>query len=257
MVSAIGQEDVQGPGPLYFPVEAKVPESKRHYELRTALYQILSLAFGDRAAIGCDQFVYWDPTDPSACLAPDAFVRLEAENDQFDTWKVWERGAPHLAVEIVSHADTGQEPWKKKLAKYRRLGVKELVRFDPEELEAPLEVWDERAGDLVPRRLADPRTTECSVLGLVWVVIDEPLHGIALRLQTQEAKLLPTPTELAAEASEARAREVAARARAEADRDRVAAERDRVSAERDRAAAELNHALERVRALEEELKRRS
>jgi hypothetical protein len=132
-----------------------------------------------------------------------------------------------------------------------------LVRFDPEELEAPLEVWDERAGDLVPRRLADPRTTECSVLGLVWVVIDEPLHGIALRLQTQEAKLLPTPTELAAEASEARAREVAARARAEADRDRVAAERDRVSAERDRAAAELNHALERVRALEEELKRRS
>lgn len=236
MVSAIGQEDAQGPAPLHFPVEAEVPESKRHLDLRTALYQILSLAFGDRAAIGCDQFVYWDPTDPSACLAPDAFVRLGAENDSFDSWKVWERGAPHLAVEVVSHADTGQEPWKKKLAKYRRLGVKELVRFDPEEMREPLEVWDERGGELVPRRLADPRSAECSPLGLVWVVIDDPRHGIALRLQTGESKLLPTPTEMAASASEARVR-------AEAERDRAAAERDR--------------ALERVRALEEELKRRS
>jgi Uma2 family endonuclease len=250
MVSAIGQEDAPGPGPIHFPVEAKVPESKRHYELRTALYQILSLAFGDRAAIGCDQFVYWDPTDPAACLAPDAFVRLGAENDEFDTWKVWERGAPHLAVEVVSHADTGREPWKKKLAKYRRLGVKELVRFDDEELQTPLEVWDERDGELVPRTLADPRSTECSQLGLFWVVIDEPGLGLALRLQTKEAKLLPTPLELASEASEALAREAAARARAEAERDRAAAERDR-------AATELKQALERVRVLEEELKRRS
>jgi Uma2 family endonuclease len=245
MVSTI----VQGPEPIHFPVEAEVPESKRHLELRTALYQILSVAFGDNAAIGCDQFVYWDPTDPSACLAPDAFVRLGAENDLFDTWKVWERGAPHLAVEVVSHADTGQEPWKKKLAKYRKLGVKELVRFDPEERDAPLEVWDERGGNLVPRHLVDPRSAECSLLGLVWKVVDDPRYGIALRLE-KESRLLPTPLEMATEASEARDREAAARVRAETERDRTAAERDSATAERDRA-------LERVRQLEEELKRRS
>ena len=251
MVSAIGQEDAQEPAPLHFPVELKVPESRRHFELRSTLFHVLDLAFGDRAAIGSDQFVYWDPTDPSACLAPDAFVRLGATNEDFDTWKVWERGAPHLAVEVVSYADTGQEPWKKKLAKYRRLGVKELVRFDPEKLQAPLEVWDERGGALVPRRLTDPRSAECGVLELVWVVIDDPPHGIALRLRVPEtSKLLPTPEELAAEASEARAREAAARVRAEAEGDRAAAERDR-------AATELNQALERVRALEEELKRRT
>ena len=242
MVSAIEPQDAPGPEPIHFPVEAEVPESKRHLELRTALYQVLSVAFGDKAAIGCDQFVYWDPTDPSACLAPDAFVRLGAENDLFDTWKVWERGAPHLAVEVVSHADTGQEPWKKKLAKYRKLGVKELVRFDPEEPGAPLEVWDERGGNLVPRRLPDPRSAECSLLDLVWKVVDDPHYVLALRLETKESRLLPTPLEMAAEASEARDREAAARIRAEAERDRVVGERDR--------------ALERVCELEAELKRR-
>ena len=79
------------PVPIVFPSEEKVPESKRHLKLRTLLYQVLDLAFADRAAIGCDQFVYWDPTDPKACLAPDAFVRwgervrqLQAELDRRD-----------------------------------------------------------------------------------------------------------------------------------------------------------------------------
>jgi len=53
-----------------------VPEGRRHFEQRTLLCQILKLAFGDRATIGSDQLVYWDPTDPRQCLAPDAFVRL-------------------------------------------------------------------------------------------------------------------------------------------------------------------------------------
>jgi hypothetical protein len=52
-----------------------VPESKRHLRQRTTLYQVLVLAFRERAAIGCDQFVYWDPTELRQCLARDAFVR--------------------------------------------------------------------------------------------------------------------------------------------------------------------------------------
>ena len=31
--------------PVCFPVEALVPESKRHFELRTALYQMLKASF--------------------------------------------------------------------------------------------------------------------------------------------------------------------------------------------------------------------
>src|SRR6266566_9266416 len=84
--------------PLHFPESAEVPETKRHLELRTLLYQVLKLAFAERAAIGCDQFVYWDPTDPKACLAPDAFVRLGQPDFLFRSWKAWEHGAPHVAV---------------------------------------------------------------------------------------------------------------------------------------------------------------
>ena len=58
---------------VHFPVEAEVPESKRHLQLRTLLFQFLELAFAKEAAIGCDQFVYWDPTEPRVCLAPGAF----------------------------------------------------------------------------------------------------------------------------------------------------------------------------------------
>ncbi|MGC4091745.1 MAG: hypothetical protein QM756_28445 [Polyangiaceae bacterium] len=88
----------RAPVPVHFPVEETVPETKRHLEQRTLLYEILKLAFAHRAAIGCDQFVYWNPTDPRQCLAPDAFVRLAVPDSPFDSWKAWERGAPELAV---------------------------------------------------------------------------------------------------------------------------------------------------------------
>ena len=71
---------------LRFPVQAEVPETKRHLELRTLLYQFLKLAFSERAAIGRDQFVYWDPSDPRACLAPDGFLRFGEVNDLFPSW---------------------------------------------------------------------------------------------------------------------------------------------------------------------------
>ena len=40
------------PAPLHFPSEEKVPEGKQHLHLRTALYQILELAFGAEHGIG-------------------------------------------------------------------------------------------------------------------------------------------------------------------------------------------------------------
>jgi hypothetical protein len=99
------------------------------------------MVFADRAAIGCDQFVYWDPTDPKACLAPDAFVRWGEPDSLFQSWKAWERGAPHVAVEIISESDARDRDWESALSRYRRLGVRELVRFDPASLDRPLRVW--------------------------------------------------------------------------------------------------------------------
>jgi Uma2 family endonuclease len=96
-------------------------------------------AFAKEAAIGCDQFVYWDATERRECLAPEAFVRFGQADDLFQTWKVWERGAPQVAVEIIRISDNSESDWREKLARYRRLGISELVRFDPESSE-PLRV---------------------------------------------------------------------------------------------------------------------
>jgi hypothetical protein len=191
-----GHRYVREPVPLHFPSEAEVPETKRHLELRTALYLLAKLAFADRALIGCDQFVYWDPTDPSACLAPDLFVRLGGKDELFDSWKVWERGAPHVAVEITSEADASEAIWRRKLEKYRRLGVLELVRFTFDATPL-LRVYDHVSGDLVEQKLSNPRSASSSVLEAFWVVTENPELGPMLRLaRDADGKgLFPTPDE--------------------------------------------------------------
>jgi len=204
-----GYRYYRAPAPLHFPSEEKVREGKQHLELRTALYQILKLAFGSVHGVGSDQFVYFDPTDPRRCVAPDAFVRLGGPNDVFRVWKVWERGAPHVAVEIISatERDVDQEA---QLLRYRQMGVAELVRFDCDDAERPLRIWDRTNDDLVERVLERPTSAECKPLGVFWVVVDDPELGRALRLaRDRDAReLLPTPVEHEREKAERRIREL-------------------------------------------------
>ncbi len=219
---------------LHFPVEAEMPESKRHLELRTLLYQLLKLAFSHVAAVGCDQFVYWDASDPRACLAPDAFVRLGQADDLFQSWKAWERGAPDVAIEIVSESEQRDADLREKLTRYRALGVAELVRFDPDAKPQSLRVWDRSEGELVERRVSGA-SAESRVLGGFWIAVEQPDTGLVLRLSRDEhgLELLPTPVE----------REALGR---------------RVEAQRADAEAEARRAAEqRVEELEAELRRRS
>jgi Uma2 family endonuclease len=239
------------PRPIFFPEEELVPETKRHLELRTILFTFLKRAFGERAAIGSDQFVYFHAADPRRCVAPDAFVRLDAENDLFPTWKVWERGAPDVAIEIVSDHERS---WADKLADYQQLGVRELVRFDPE---APagvrLRVWDRVHEDLVPRLVAGDRAAS-RVLGGTWCVAPGDNVDVALRLEDASGVLLPTTAEAERAEREAKEAERAAReaerARADAEREAKEAERARAEAERARADAE-RQAKEAERAAKE------
>ena len=89
------------PVPLIFPTDEEVPEHKLHVELRTALYQLIQLALGDHVIVGSEQFVYFDAANPQRRLAPDVMVWVGAKDEIFGAWKVWERGAPHVAVEQV------------------------------------------------------------------------------------------------------------------------------------------------------------
>ncbi len=196
----------------HFPEEATVPEHKRHLELRMLLYRLLGTLRGEHT-IGSDQFVYWDPTDPSRCLAPDAFVHLGVPDSIFGSWKTWERGVPEVAVEIVSDSDASLASWDVKLRRYQELGVRELVRFDPEEAPSlQLRIWDEVDGELVERTEKKERHL-CRGLSLYWVVVPTRSFPAALRLarDAEGRDLVLTPEEAADRAREAadRAREAA------------------------------------------------
>ena len=241
------------PAPLVFPESEEMPESRRHLEQRTLLFQILQLAFGDRAVIGSEQFVYWNPTNPGQRCAPDVMARLGEPDAPFASWKVWQRGAPHLAVEVMSPSDLDYGPWQEKLDRYRQVGVRELVGFDPENESRPLRIWDGHDGDLVERDASDPLFHRCDTFSAYWCIRQHPSLGRTLRLarDPEGRDLFPTPVEASEQHAQALIRH------ANEERKRANEERERANEERERANEERERAEARIRELEAELARRS
>ncbi len=162
------------------------------------LWQSAKLALGASALIASDQFLYWDPTDPKMRIAPDLAIRTGTPGTVLKTWKTWEHGAPHVGVEIVSDSDRAEGPFARKLERYRQAGIAEVVRFDAEDTERTLRLWDLLDGDLVERDLSQPEGRICDALGLYWCVVSDPVVGSALRLARDAAgtEILPTPDDI-------------------------------------------------------------
>lgn len=206
-VSPTSLRHVRPVQPLAFPSsdpEWHVPESKRHRILCDQLYQLLRRLVAPSSAIGADQFVYFDAENPERCLAPDAFVKMGVNDSLFDSWKTWEHGAPELCVEVLSPSDTSEylTP-SQKLARYRALGVRELVVFNFDAAAGKrLRVYDRVRGDLVERAVLR-ETTPCLLLGELlgrrydWVIAPADELPVALRLKGK--RLVPTAAEREAE----------------------------------------------------------
>jgi len=223
---------LRAPVPLRFPESEEMPEGRAHLRLRTFLFELLRYALGPEHNVGSDQFVYWDATNPRRCLSPDVFVKVGACDADFGSWKCWERGAPELAIEIISPNEGDGIEWDDKLARYAATGVAEMLRFDPEMPDGQrVRAWDRIDGDFVEREVASDETP-CVTLGLVWVVRPVDTEPAGLRLVDREGRLVAS--------------------QAEADAAATAAERAGKEAER----AEKEAAQARVRELEAELRRR-
>jgi Uma2 family endonuclease len=197
--------------PVVFPEEELVPETQLHLELRTLLYQLLSDYLGVEATVGSDQFVYFDAADPRQSVAPDVYVRLAPRGAPVRSWKTWERGAPDVAVEVISDSDARDSNWAEKLARYRKLGIRELLRFDPEATDGPkLRIWDRVEGALVEREIA-PGPIPSSVLGIHWVVArtEDLPYGLRIAEGSEGERVILTRAEARA-AAEARIRELEA-----------------------------------------------
>lgn len=229
--------------PLCFPESAEVPEHPLHLELRTALYLLLKETLRHQCSVRSDQSVYWNASDPSQCLAPDAFVRLVPDVPLTPTWKVWELGAPDVAVEIISQSDAGASAWRRKLEAYGALGVREVLRFAPEESRV-LRIWDRVDGALLEREL-EGEFIPSSVLRLYWTVAPIAELGPALRVATRPSwgHLVPTLEE--ARVAEAQGRAAEARARAAEAQGRAAEAQARKAAEQ--RAEELEQELKRLK----------
>jgi len=197
---------VRPPVPIHFPDSELMPETGVHLEVRTALYLLVRDFVGERGAVGSDQFMYWDPSDPRPCLAPDLIVRMGASPGPFPTWKVWERGAPHLAVEVVSPVDSSESRWSEKLSRYAKSGVNEIARFDPADSERPLRLWDRLDGDLVERELEGEHALLCDTLAVHWCVRADPTLGRVLRLSLDALGQTLVPTAIERERAAAAAR---------------------------------------------------
>lgn len=185
------------PTPVEFPDDAGMAETRRHFELRTLLFQSLKQAFAERCSIGSSQLLYWNAADPSRFIAPDVMLKAGVPDHLFACWKTWERGSPEVAVEIVSDKDSTELAWDEKLGCYLEMGVAEVVRFDPVAGADYLRLWSRMGSDLIERELDNPKLAESSALDITWVVLRDPVLGRTLRVASDKAgsMLLPTPAE--------------------------------------------------------------
>lgn len=243
MPSAAAKRDIQ-PDPTVYPIEDGVGEGTLQRfisELLRILIERWLESRGKPAFVGADQFFYWEQYNPSECVAPDVYVLPGVPGlTEVGAWKVWESGlVPSFAFEVVSQ-DVDKDYLLAPI-KYGRLGVEELIIFDPGYQESRSrvrwQVYRRTKRGLVLVEATDADRVRSKVLGC-WLRAVGEGAGLRVRLGygTSGATLLPTDME--------------ARAQAEAERERAEAERrsmaEALEAER-RARAELEAELARLR----------
>ena len=196
--------------------------------------------------VGGNLFLYYEKGNTKKCVAPDVLLVRGVDKRDRDCFFLWEEKTPELIFEITSRSTRDEDEGKNKKA-YERLGVTELVLFDPfgEYLEPRLQGYRLQQGRY--RRI---RENADGSLDLRTVGVTARPEGVKLRLvdtATQEKLLWTDEIEAARLAAEDRAAAAEERATRESAA-RLAAEEHAA-----RESAARREAEERLRALAAEL----
>lgn len=81
--------------------------------------------------VGGNLFLCYEKGNPEACVAPDVLLAKGVRKWLRPNYLLWRETTPNLVVEVTSEQTRKQDEDKKSL--YERLGVEELILFDPYE----------------------------------------------------------------------------------------------------------------------------
>src|SRR5271155_1411273 len=203
-----------------------------------ALIQRWLSSQGKPTFVGMNQFFYWKQFDPSECVAPDVYVLPGVSlSPRVGAWKIWEtHRLPTFALEVVSQ-DVDKD-YLTSPPKYDRMGVKELVVFDPDFALSHQRIqWQVfrrvKGRGLVKVEATNADRVRSRVLGCFLRAVGAG-DEVRLRLGTGPNGDLLLPTD-----EEARQRAEAERAHANAERDEARAAQERAEAEVQRLRAKL------------------
>jgi Uma2 family endonuclease len=259
-MDAPSDADVHAEDPVVYPVTDHVGESGLQSLIIRGLLALLDdyfAALGRPVLAGGDQFIYYKQFDNRSVVAPDIYLIDDETLSQGDvkSWKVWERGGkvPTLALEIVS-SDYRKDYRPEIVARYQALGVRELVRYDPEpegDTRRLFSHWlREPSGLLAPRQTLPDRVRSAAydfwlvrrpdrTLGLATGANGFTAWKTAGERRAEAAERAAHQAERAAAAAEAAARQAAAREAAErAAREAAEARVERLLAELARSRGE-------------------
>jgi Uma2 family endonuclease len=211
-------------------------ESIEHQQVMIDLIQGLRQRYADRSDVWvAGNFILcYEQGNPRAYVAPDVMLAIGVRKRTRYNYLLWEEKPPDLLVEVTSKSTRREDEVKKK-ALYERIGVEEYVLFDPknEYLKPRLQGFRLVRGLFQPIRLERDgalrsRTTDLTLrpegerLRLLDTASGEPiLWSDELDTARQDAETARRAAEDGRRAAEARAAEEATARRAAEERLRV------------------------------------
>ena len=241
--------------PTFYPTEDDMGQGSLQRlvsELLRALIERWLETRGIAAFVGANQFFYWEQFNSSEGIAPDVYVLPGApRSPKINSWKVWETHLlPSFALEIVS--SEVDKDYLATPAKYARLGVEELIVFDPDfalsRSRVRFQVFRRtKRGLLRVVDSSDADRVKSRVLGCYLRVVGTE-GALRVRLATgfNGETLFPTDAD-AARADAAQAKAETAQAKAEAVQAKAEAVQAELKVEREARAA-LEAEIARLRA---------